>query len=455
MTQREATAFDQFMLELINRARLNPQVEADRLIPNGELNEGVPAIYTISTTPKQPLAFNPYINQAAKDHSDWMLNNDIFSHTGVNGTSSKERMENAGYNLIAPWGTGENIAWKGTTGNVNFNQFVIDNYEALFIDENYPNRGHRVTILNDDFQEIGISNIQGLFTTNNITYNSVMTTQDFAYSRQEGAFLTGVIYNDATIDDDFYTVGEGIGGISITATKVDSGEIFTTENATPGGYSLLLPRGTYQVSFIGNLDQDSQDDVVYKTITIADQNVKFDIATDDPILVEPIEPIEPIQPIEPVETPETPDSLLNQPLFRFQNEEQTGTYLYAGEEESQNIRRNYPQFNEEGFAFFVGMTADDDLMPMYRFQNDDVPGTYLYAGEEESQTIRDKYDNFREEGLAFYVYGADNSQGTSIYRFQNLNLPGTYLFVGENERQQILANYPSFVEEGLAFKVEI
>ena len=43
---------------------------------------------------------------------------------------------------------------------------------------------------------------------------------------------------------------------------------------------------------------------------------------------------------------------------------------------------------------------------MNRFQNKDIPGTYLYAGEEESISIRANYPNFVEEGIAFYVYDA-------------------------------------------------
>ncbi len=469
MAQREPTALDQLMLELINRARLNPQAEANRLI-NGQLNEGVSQRDTISTTPKQPLAFNLYLNQAAYNHSGWMLANNIFSHTGANGSTSQQRMENEGYDFVPSWGSGENIAWKGTTGSVDVTQFVIDNYEALFIDEDYPNRGHRVNILKDDFQEIGISSRQGKFLTNNINYNSVMTTQDFAYSEKDGAFLTGVVYTDEVIDDDFYTVGEGIDNITITAEEVNSGETFRGETWQSGGYSLQLPNGTYQVSFVGNLDQDPQDDIVYTTVTINNQNAKFDIATDDPSLANS-QPILPPTTKEPQPDPDldnptpslpiipepepNPDSLLKTPLYRFQNQEQVGTYLYATGGESESIRRNFPQFAEEGFAFFVGMSPNDDLTPMYRFHNNDIPGTYLYAGEEESQTIRQNYDNFREEGLAFYVYGAGSNQGTSIYRFQNVNIPGTYLFVGDTERRNILANFPNFVEEGIAFKVEI
>jgi hypothetical protein len=146
------------------------------------------------------------------------------------------------------------------------------------------------------------------------------------------------------------------------------------------------------------------------------------------------------------------NSSLNTPINRFQNTSIPGTYLYTGEQESQNIRANNPEFVDEGFAFNVGIAPGDDLIPMYRFQNTSIPGTYLYAGETESQNIRQNFSNFKEEGIAFYVYGADANRGVDIYRFQNSQLPGTYLFVGQEERQNILQNNPNFVEEGVAFE---
>ncbi len=148
----------------------------------------------------------------------------------------------------------------------------------------------------------------------------------------------------------------------------------------------------------------------------------------------------------------TGDSLLNTPLFRLQNSDRQGTYLYATEGEIPSIEANYPNFVNEGFAFNVSDTPDDELIAMYRFQNEEIPGTYLYVGEEERDDILTNYQNFELEGLAFYVYGADADKGTDIFRLQNTDLPGTYLFVAEEEKNSILANYSNFIEEGVAFE---
>ncbi|MGF1492105.1 MAG: CAP domain-containing protein [Microcoleaceae cyanobacterium] len=279
---QQPSAQDQYMLELVNRGRLNPQAEANRYL-NGNLNEGL-AGGTISTAPKQPLAFNLDLNVAAKNHSQWMLNTNTFSHTGAGGTSSNQRMRNAGYDFAGSWGSGENIAWRGTTGTPNFTGYVGQIYQDLFVDQGISGRGHRKNLMNGSFQEVGISSLQGQFTTGNRTYNSVMTAQDFAYSSNGGPFLTGVAYTDAVTDDDFYTVGEGIGGIQITAVDLtNNSNTFTTTTWNSGGYSLdVAPNKTYRVTFSGDLDGDGQnDDTHVEQVNISGQNVKLDLATDE------------------------------------------------------------------------------------------------------------------------------------------------------------------------------
>ncbi|HIK29794.1 MAG TPA: hemolysin [Oscillatoriales cyanobacterium M59_W2019_021] len=280
MPQTLPTDRDQLMLELINRARANPQAEATRLL-GGNLNEGL-SPGTISTDAKQPLAFNLNLNAAAEGHSQWMLDNNVFSHTGANGSSSGTRMAEAGYPFTGGWGRGENLAWKGTTGTVNFTQYVIDNHDNLFVDAGVSGRGHRLNLMNASYREVGISSIQGLFTTSSgTTYNSVMTTQDFAYSSNRGPFLTGVAYTDAVTDDDFYTVGEGLGNVTVTAVEVSNpSNTASTTTWSSGGYNLELSSGTYDVTFSGDFNNDGQTDTVTQSATIGSTNVKLDLATD-------------------------------------------------------------------------------------------------------------------------------------------------------------------------------
>ncbi len=280
MTQ--PTAQDQYMLELVNRGRLDPQGEAD-LYLDGNLNEGLSG-GRLSTDAKQPLAFNLNLNDAAEAHSQWLLDNNRFSHRGEGGTNSRQRMQNAGYTFTNPSGNGENLAWLGTTGTPNFTTFVRRNYENLFIDEGVSGRGHRVSLMNGDFQEVGIISLQGQFTPSSRTFNAVMTTQNFAYSADKGPFITGVAYTDAVTDDDFYTVGEGIAGITVTAVDTaNSANTFTTTTWNAGGYSLDVdPNATYDVTFSGDLDRDGQaDDTATYQVTVGSENVKQDVVSDN------------------------------------------------------------------------------------------------------------------------------------------------------------------------------
>ena len=274
MTQ--PTPQDQYMLELVNRSRTDPQAEAD-LYLDGNLNEGL-SEGQISSDAKQPLAFNLKLNTAAKGHSQWMLDNNIFSHTGANGKKSGDRMRDSGYIFTGIYGSGENIAWKGTIGTPNFTTFVEKNHKGLV-----RSKSHRLSLMRSNLQEVGISSLQGEFTFEGINYNTVMTTQNFAYSGASGPFITGVAYTDAVKDDNFYTVGEGISGIIVTAVNTNnSNNIFTTTTWDAGGYSLDVdPNKTYDVTFSGDLNGDGQpgDTATYQ-VKVSSENVKLDVVSD-------------------------------------------------------------------------------------------------------------------------------------------------------------------------------
>jgi hypothetical protein len=258
--------YDQYILELINRARSDPAAEAAR--DGVALNEGLPA-GAISTASKQPLAFNPDLIQSAQLHSQWMLDTDTFSHSGSGGSSPGDRMANAGYNFTSGWGWGENIAWQGTTGVPNVYTTLAQVQKNLFVDSGVEGRGHRTDLMNPDFREVGVGVRTGSFSG----YNAVMVTQDFAYSG-DSVFLTGVVYNDSLVQaNDFYTPGEGLGAVTISATRQSDQAVFTTTTWASGGYSLALPQGTYSVTAFGTaLGRTLRRDQV----AIGDQNVKVD-----------------------------------------------------------------------------------------------------------------------------------------------------------------------------------
>ncbi len=224
------TANEQFLLELINRARLDPAAEA-QLYGLADLNRGLPA-GSISASAKQVLAPNEYLNSSARSHSQWMLDTDTFSHTGSGSSTPGDRMSAAGYSFTGSWTWGENISWRGTTGFLDFNAQIALQHQGLFLSD-----GHRANILKDDFREVGISQLQGQFTG----YNASMVTENFAKSGFQ-VFLTGVVYSDNDLDD-FYSIGEGVAGATISI----SGSGGTT-TASAGGYALATAAGVKAVT---------------------------------------------------------------------------------------------------------------------------------------------------------------------------------------------------------------
>ncbi|MDT8853537.1 hypothetical protein RNZ50_00520 [Paracoccaceae bacterium Fryx2] len=90
----EITAAEQLLIELVNRARLDPLAEARRF--GTDLNQGL-SPGQLGPEARQVLAPNALLHQAAEAHAQWMLDQDIFSHTGAGGSAPHDRMEDAGY----------------------------------------------------------------------------------------------------------------------------------------------------------------------------------------------------------------------------------------------------------------------------------------------------------------------------------------------------------------------
>ncbi len=257
------SAQEQYLLELINRGRLNPVAEANRygIDLNASLAPG-----TITGASKQVLAPNALLETAAIKHSQWMLATDIFSHTGAGGSTIATRANAEGYrwNLL-----GENIAVWGTTGTLNLTSAIEQHHRSLFLSV-----GHRTNLMNGSLSEVGLAQESGKFrfSPTGAETNASMLTEFFG--AQNGAkFLTGVAFNDLN-GDGFYSVGEGRGNVSfITANG-------SAVSEAAGGYAV---RG----ASTGFADVVGQLGTVYFTMAadFTGGNVKFDLMNGDTVLV--------------------------------------------------------------------------------------------------------------------------------------------------------------------------
>lgn len=225
------SAHEQYMLELINRARLDPAAEAARY-GVADLNAGL-APGTITATAKQVLAPNDFLDTAATGHTQWMLANDIFDHIGAGGSNARDRIAAAGY-AASDYFWGENLGQYGSsTAITDLETVTAGIHQALF-----ESAGHRVNILRAEFAEIGLGLETGIFTSGGTDYNAALVTQNFAQHGSD-VFLTGVTYSD-TDKDRFYSVGEAVANVTFAIGATSA------QTAAAGGYALEIAPGANQ-----------------------------------------------------------------------------------------------------------------------------------------------------------------------------------------------------------------
>jgi len=255
---RQPTAQEVLVVELVNRARANPEAEAARY--DIGLNDGITGA-TITAAAKQPLAHNLLLIDSARKHSQWMLDTDIFSHTGINNSEPTDRMLAAGYSFTGSWMSGENIAL-GTTSRstINLTSYALAHHEGLF-----KSPEHRLNILEANFRELGVGQKEGFYIYEGTNYLSSMLTQNFARAGSS-YFLTGVVYSDNN-NNDFYDVGEGLSGISISV----NGKSYPAYNT--GAYTIPVTNGTYNITVTGDLLGSA----AYHTVQINNANTKLDV----------------------------------------------------------------------------------------------------------------------------------------------------------------------------------
>jgi len=264
---------EQYMLELINRARADGGAEATRWGLSG-LQEGPPTVnnepWTIANS-VQPLSWNSQLFNAAQGQANLLNDNDQFflgvsPHT-FGGMTPQQRIAAAGY-PAAPYNGPttqngffpgpENISEAISQGSGPFTGAhlvagVLAAHKGLFTDNGMfggnavPGRGHRSTLMLAFFREIGIGISTGTDNGQNATWDSLYIVQDFGTQTSNTPFVTGVVYQD-TNGNGFYDPGEGIGGVRIDV----AGSNFFAISSSSGGYSVPVPgNGSYNVTFSG------------------------------------------------------------------------------------------------------------------------------------------------------------------------------------------------------------
>jgi len=270
----DPTADQQYWLELINRMRLDPASELQRIV-----NFSAPGVWAAiksrdpsvqialdfygsdaatlqsqwsGLSPAPALAWNSLLSDSAATYSNRMAQEKQQSHT-LDGLSLPSRIQASGY-------TSDYLEVGESLFAATQNTF--HGHSALAIDwgddDADPNNGfgngiqtpplHREVMMDRLFKEIGI----GTVTTPVDALNGIgpqVVTQHFASQFRfaggqyiSDAIVTGVVYADTWLADDFYTPGEGIANAMIEVWDTFSATLITagTTNAA-GGFNLITP----------------------------------------------------------------------------------------------------------------------------------------------------------------------------------------------------------------------
>ena len=263
---------EQFYLEYINRARASASDEAVRLRDEKDLlitnaysgfnieGDDIVAQFAWHVSNgcldefAQPLSFNADLLQMARLHTQDMFDQAFQGHVSSDsppapyqpGDTLGDRRVRIGYSgglgenvfsysrSVAHGHAGFNVDW----GNLDSSDSSC--YNAAFVGQGMQNPpGHRLTIHNADFREIGIGVING----SNGGVGPQLVTQNFGAGG--GVTITGVVYQDDN-GNGFYDPGEGISGVRVETPE----SAFFSVTSSSGGYAIPVDsNGTHAVTF--------------------------------------------------------------------------------------------------------------------------------------------------------------------------------------------------------------
>lgn len=290
----DPSPFEQEMLELLNRFREDPEAELDHLLSSHpdpltafdsdvqnaidffEVDGAVLESQFQGLNPAPPLAWNEALADAGFNHNLLMIQHDLQSHQLPGEDGLLERDVEAGYDWEFSVRVGENV--------FAFSHSVIYGHAAFVIDWGHgPNgiqdpAGHRVNMLDQGFQEVGISIVEE--NDPGTTVGPLVISQEFGRRGNYGnPAVLGVAYDDLN-NDGFYNAGEGLAGVTIELSG--PGGTFTTTSLTAGGYQVKVPAGTYTATASGG----SLGGTIREfNVNVGGSNVKVDFEAADAVNV--------------------------------------------------------------------------------------------------------------------------------------------------------------------------
>lgn len=275
------SADEQYELELINDARLDPTGNAYRYITGFDPIvgteklidqaiqyfhvDGAAFLQALSAFPaSQPLAFSDQLEASALAHDGAMIAANEQQHQLPGERDPSGRAQDAGYDSAY---VGENIYAFAEDPLYAHAGFMIDyGFDAGGMQSG---AGHRANILDPDYREVGIGIVDH---TTPGGVGPELVTEDFGRPQDRSSIILGVAYADRDRNG-FYTPGEGISGLAIAV-----GDSATRSDAS-GGYSLKTTATGRQTITLTGGGLSGEVDVTLD-LTAA-ENVKLDIVDGD------------------------------------------------------------------------------------------------------------------------------------------------------------------------------
>lgn len=265
----EPSEDEQELLELMNRARMNPSDEGDRIYEDYRSARVTQAVdYFLQQRPsvewtraenrdafrgypaRPPLAFSSKLIDAARAHSAVLKQYDTQSHQVLEAGEPDllGRVSNAGY---AGSSFAESVFSYAESMLHAHAGFAIDWGQAVPAGQTRPFVGHRLNLMGfdlspgRDYREVGVGVVED--SDQGTQVGPRIVTIDFGKPSNGQHFVTGVCYDDLD-HDGAWSRGEGVAGVRI---DVEGSQYFAISSAT-GAYALPIPStGTIRVTAAG------------------------------------------------------------------------------------------------------------------------------------------------------------------------------------------------------------
>lgn len=176
----DLSEFEAAFLSMINEARENPLATAESMgMDPDEILLDFPEMEEILTGGLPPLAFNKNLHEAARMHTEDMLEEGYYAHDSPDGLTYEDRIRDAGYIPVA---MGESLGLSGFSNFIDPAESVGTIFERMFRDQLDPAGNEQMNILDPEFTQAGISLGTGALNLGGYIFNVYIVTCDFGRS---------------------------------------------------------------------------------------------------------------------------------------------------------------------------------------------------------------------------------------------------------------------------------